>query len=371
MIVLDILFIAPLPPPTTGQSVACKVFYDDILRCGHKIRLIDISKGTFKQGFDSIRRVFEVIEIFKRVITNSAAVDLIYITPSESIAGNLKDIFLYALLWRKLHLTHLHLHGGGGMREILSRTHPILRWLNSIFIKRMASVIVLGDRHVSIYKEIIAENRIKVVKNFAPDDSFASDEEFEEKWKKIDPLRVLFLSNLIPGKGYEFLSQAIRSLAPDVARKYFFHFAGGFESESDKSIFLRSISRCENIKYHGTILGQEKRELLQSAHILCLPSYLPEGQPISILEAYAAGCAVITTDCGGIFDIFTPEENGFEVELNSWSSIAHILSTAALMPAKLNFIALKNMHVARLKFRRGLHLENMRENLRILPVSQK
>jgi len=48
-------------------------------------------------------------------------------------------------------------------------------------------------------------------------------------------------------------------------------------------------------------------------YIFCLPTYYPnEGQPISILEAMANGCAIVTTDHGGIKDVVT-KENGIFV----------------------------------------------------------
>jgi glycosyltransferase involved in cell wall biosynthesis len=48
-----------------------------------------------------------------------------------------------------------------------------------------------------------------------------------------------------------------------------------------------------------------------------------EGQPISILEAYAAGCIVVTTGQPGILDIFKPYLNGYEIDTNSISDSIH------------------------------------------------
>ena len=69
--------------------------------------------------------------------------------------------------------------------------------------------------------------------------------------------------------------------------------------------------------------GEKKRRLFAEAHVFCLPTYYSyyEGQPISILEAYASGCVVITTDHGGICDIFKDKINGFRVEKRSCLSI--------------------------------------------------
>jgi glycosyltransferase involved in cell wall biosynthesis len=63
--------------------------------------------------------------------------------------------------------------------------------------------------------------------------------------------------------------------------------------------------------YHGDssaciiVDGPGKKNLFSEAHIFCLPTYYPyEGQPIAILEAFASGCVVITTNHSGISDFF-------------------------------------------------------------------
>ncbi|MBW8003473.1 MAG: glycosyltransferase family 4 protein, partial [Planctomycetes bacterium] len=59
-------------------------------------------------------------------------------------------------------------------------------------------------------------------------------------------------------------------------------------------------------------------DLYRSSQVFCLPTYYRyEGQPISIIEAYASGCVVVTTDQGGIGDIFKNNKNGYEVEKES------------------------------------------------------
>lgn len=363
---MNVLFVAPLPPPTTGHSIACEALHDEILARGHKVQLVNLSKPTFKHGVSSVGRIFEILDIARQVFRHAAAADLVYLTPAESIAGNLKDLLLYACLRGKLNRTYLHLHGGGGMKKLLSDAHPRLRKLNAWFIGRMAGVVVLGDRHRSVYRDIIAPDRIGIVKNFAPDETFAADTDFAAKWSgREGPLRLLFLSNLIPGKGYEYLLQAIDALDPAVRRMFAFDFAGGFESEDDKAAFLRDIARHPEIRYHGIALGPAKKNLLHAAHIFCLPSYYPEGQPVSILEAYAAGCSVITTDCGGIFDIFSPDANGFAVEPGSAASIAQTLTRLADARDRLKVQALNNMHAARSSFRREQHLQNLCASLGI------
>ena len=86
-----------------------------------------------------------------------------------------------------------------------------------------------------------------------------------------------------------------------------------------------------------------------------MPSYyhVPEGQPISILEAYASGCVVITTDHGGIKDIFRNNVNGFEVKKGSSISIKSTLVSKLNQSTSLLDIALANRMFVKSKFRKS------------------
>ncbi len=269
-----------------------------------------------------------------------------------------------SVLGRSLRSTYLHLHGGAGMRVLLSDRHPWLRRLNAWFLRRVAGVVVLGDRHLDIYDRLMSPERIHVVRNFAPDELFVSAGELDEKWAETDVLQVLFLSNLLPGKGYEELVQAVGRLPSDLSARYRFNFAGGFESDIAKESFLNAIRPLPNVSYHGTVHGEEKRELLRNAHLFCLPTYYPyEGQPISILEAYAAGCAVATTDHSGIFDIFTPGENGWQVVPRSPESLVEMLATVAACIPEAASVGHANHAAAGASFRREHHLAALRSSL--------
>ena len=51
-----------------------------------------------------------------------------------------------------------------------------------------------------------------------------------------------------------------------------------------------------------------------------------EGQPISILEAYASGCAVLASEQRGIRDVFRYDLNGHESAIGSTASIRSVLA---------------------------------------------
>ena len=124
---------------------------------------------------------------------------------------------------------------------------------------------------------------------------------------------------------------------------------------------MKKVDGFERIHYHGIIEGSDKKDLFARAHIFCLPTYYSyyEGQPMSILEAYASGCPVITTDHGGIRDIFKDGVNGFEVQKKSSKSIKLVIEKIIDNIGQLLPIALSNRKTAHNKYRKSNHISSM------------
>jgi glycosyltransferase involved in cell wall biosynthesis len=348
---MTILFIGPLPEPVTGQSIACRVLFD-ALRTEHRVELVDLSKKDFRQGLSSTTRVVEIGRILWRIWRTRRRADVIYLTVSQSLAGNLKDLCIYSLCYRQLGRLITHLHGGAGMERIMLGDRAVLRRLNAYFLRRLGAAVVLGQSHVRIYQGVVPDARIHVVPNCAEDSFFTTLERIDDKFMQINPLRLLFLSNLLPGKGHDELVHAYLALDGSTRASIRIDFAGGFESDRHKEAFLRKVAGADGIQYHGTVAGERKRSLLDQAHVFCLPTYYPyEGQPVSILEAYASGCAVITTNHSGIRDVFRPEVNGFEVAQRSVADLRSAIERAAAEPERLRQMATRNLQTATANYR--------------------
>jgi glycosyltransferase involved in cell wall biosynthesis len=356
---MTVLFVGPLPEPTTGQSLACKVLLDELLK-KYPVEVVDLNKKEFLAGLMSLGRVGEVLGIAWRIWRRRRRCKAIYFTIAESLAGNLKDLLIYVACMPQLSKTVIHLHGGAGMRRILSNEHRILRWINHWFLRRLGGVIVLGRRHLPLYQGVVAPQRLHVVANFAQDYLFVDAAAVDRKFAATRPLRILFLSNLLPGKGHEELVSAYSALEPLEREAVKLDFAGSFESAEDQARFLASIAPWPGVKYHGSVGGERKRRMFANAHVFCLPTYYPyEGQPISILEAYASGCAVITTDHSGIFDTFTDGVNGWAVAKRSVDSLRRTLQRAVASSAELHAIAQANLDMASREYRTSVYTDRL------------
>ena len=71
--------------------------------------------------------------------------------------------------------------------------------------------------------------------------------------------------------------------------------------------------------------AKEEAGFLASSSLFVLPSYF-EGQPLSLLQAMAAGMCCITTDCCGQKDIVINKKTGFLFDVGSYEQLASAIT---------------------------------------------
>ena len=351
----NILFIAPIPPPISGHSLVSKILFKYLSK-KNKVNLINLVYNSDSKGNFTFKRLFSVFSIFQKITKSSNLTTHIYLTISESVLGNIKDIIIYILLFKKLNKLIIHLHGGSIGREIFQK-YRILKSINSFFYKRISCVIISGRSHQSIFSMVKNEN-IYIVPNFVQDNLFI-DNSFCNKFQNINKIKVLYISSMDFKKGYWDLLIAIEGILRLFPNSYEFNFAGKFESKKDKEYFINRINSNPNIIYHGFVDDSKKKKLLHESHVFCLPTRYFEGQPISILEAYASGCVVLTTSKPGILDIFEDNKNGYIIDDKSPSSIKKNIIKLQKNNTNLEKIAQTNLKLATENFQQDTYCKRI------------
>jgi len=350
---MNILFIAPIPPPIDGQSKASKVLFDRLIIDKHNVAVINLTKKNgLRNSFNSLIRVFSIISILCKIWHRRRGNDIIYLSLAESFFGNLRDLFIYSICFNSIDKFYIHMLGGAGMKEILE-SKGLQRRINKFFISKVGGVFVEGSLNFDVFSKVIDKWKIHIVPNFSEDYLFANDNEIDEKFYDTSIIKILYLSNLLPGKGYDELVDAYIGLTAKSKQQIEIVFVGSFQAEKDKFNFFEKISNHKNLKYLGQFIdGEKKRELFCKSHIFCLPTYYAyEGQPISILEAYATGCVVITSNHSGIPFVFSDEINGYIVEKQSIISLQNAIDKALNDRIKLKSIAFTNRNIALEKYK--------------------
>jgi glycosyltransferase involved in cell wall biosynthesis len=121
---------------------------------------------------------------------------------------------------------------------------------------------------------------------------------------------VLCVSRMIRNKGILQLVEAARILHREGLR-FELLLVGDIDEDNPTSLTREELRSSE---VDGTAKWLGKRldvpELLNNADIFCLPTYYREGLPRALVEASAAGCAIVTTDVPGCRDVVVDGVNG-------------------------------------------------------------
>lgn len=321
-----ILILGPLPGELNGQTIANRTLYNG-LRCKYEVDKINTLKETefldkSRQGKFSLKKFFKISkELFgelKKILIKKY--DVVYMTSGQSFLGFMRfsPYMLFCIIRNIPYYNHIH---GGYFRNMYNAQSKFKQKLLKFFIKRSAGMIVLGNSLKIMFDGIIPDDKVFICENGVEDEVVATREEIKEKlkgFKKYDKKKVLYLSNLMVEKGILDLLKASEEFNDNEIE---INLAGAIEP-SIKTQIENYLKKYPNkIKYHGIVKGKEKKKLLLENYIFILPSY-DEGQPLSILEAYLNGCAVVTDQSvGGIKDIFEKNKNGIHIKSKDVYSI--------------------------------------------------
>lgn len=333
-----VLLIGPISPPVTGCSVVNDLVLEKLnQKEGFRCKVINraypefneaIGMFSFKKLFFYISQYFQAYKIFSSDIT--------YIAIGLTFLGVLKDapfIFISKLIGKQV---VIHVHG-----NYLKTQYTLL----SGFKKNLFHYTLSRANKGIVSSERLKEN----LTPFLTDDNIFSIPYFIEKNLKnitkkdvvnTNGLNILYLSNLMEGKGVFDLFEALKILS-ERHIPYKAKIIGGIDSKHQKKIFdyMRLNS---NIEYSKPIRAQEKIDAYLASNVFVLPTYYKmEGQPIALLEAMLTGHIIITTDHAGILDICN-ENNGYIVNKKSPSQIADKLEYIGINISKFKDMMINN-----------------------------
>ena len=328
-----ILLIGILPPPINGQALAFQALAREM-----RVEILIISGKRNINTWRKISKIFNFIGLlFKLIYKLLSKRYVVYHTISQSREGFLRD-FLIVIISKFLGskvIVHIH---GGNYDGFYQTQKPLIQQQIRQMLMQTRLIIVLSEGMRKMFDfEPLLFSKIKVIKNGLP--WSIENNSLKNKELPIDnnsPIKIIFLSNLIESKGYLDVLEATSLLVNDYGYDIKTDFCGEFIQYDDaqkfktlseaKQYFHEFIDRnnlINRVEYHGIVDLEKKKELLKEAHFFVLPTnYINEGQPISIIEAMAYSCLVITTDYRGISEMVNNYESGIYVKYNSPKEIA-------------------------------------------------
>lgn len=307
---IKVLIVAPALPMVGGQAVQAVRLLDKFreeaelqvdlqpvnpvfLPALQKIKYVRTILTSSKYLFDLLVKIprYDVIHIF------SASYFSFLLAPTPAV--------LIAKLFGKRAI--LNYHSGEAVDHLSN-------W------KTAVPIIRLFDRTI-VPSGYLVDVFAKFGLNAEPIANFINPESFTRRER--DPLRPVFLSN----RNFEELYNVgcvLRAFGI-IQKKYADArlIVAGDGAEKEKIHQLAKGLLLENVEFLGSVQHKEMASLYDRADIYLNGSSI-DNMPNSIIEAFAAGTPVVSTNAGGIPYVVTDDKTGLLVEVNDHEALARM-----------------------------------------------
>jgi glycosyltransferase involved in cell wall biosynthesis len=230
-------------------------------------------------------------------------VDLLHINVAAG-GSALRKAFL-ARLARLLGVPYIvHLHGSR-FHEFWPSAGPYIRHKVDRLFAESSAIIVLGNYWSQLVMAQVpqVENKIIVLPNATAPIRLAREPATDGR------ARISFLGELGKRKGTPQLVEALGRLS---GRQDWTATIAGNGQVQETIALARQLGIQDRVKVPGWLDSAAVHEVLRKTDIFVLPSFA-ENLPMSILEAFACGIAVVATPVGAVADVIAHESNGLLV----------------------------------------------------------
>ncbi len=194
-------------------------------------------------------------------------------------------------------------------------------------LRRAEAIVVPSTAHLALSRELKGfEDKVVVI-------PFGID---EGRWELVpppppgNPPRALFIGQLVPFKGVDFLLRALE-LVPDLR----LDIVGDGPERNRLRTMADALAISDRVKFWGEYPDEDLPRRMADADFLVLPSVTVEEMfGMVLLEAMAAGRPVITTAVpSGVREVNVAGETGLEVPIRDPVALAEAMKCLADDPA--------------------------------------
>lgn len=322
---MNICVFASIPPPMVGSSQCVQYLLECDLDPDILIHHIDTSLNVRVDtlGVFSLKKIFQSIKLFFNLATCITKNNCVYtvITPAFKRIPFIRDsiaIFTAVFFGSKV-ILWIH---ANNFKDFYDDASFFYKIFIKIVLNRADFIVSIGNAIENSFNSVDIKAKKVIIPNAIP--HIYNNSEVN---KAGDSIRVLWLSNMLKEKGWEWLLKS----ASDLVNLYNveFIFAGAPSNDSPIGYIETAFKKHSShgrIKYLGPIYGAEKENLFSSADIFCLPTcYSVEAFPLVLLEAMRAGLPVISTAIGAIPEVIINNAGGIILDGMEQSELSNAL----------------------------------------------
>ncbi len=326
-----LLFVGAFPPrdsPIVGGNVAdCRALLHSSFAERLRLVLVDSSREAVPapllvRAFRAAWRAPRFLAAFHREEPDAM---LLF----ASFGMSFVEKALYAAYARALGVPSLLSVRSGHFID-QSRRSRAFRVLARVLLAAPARLVCQGRRWQDLFEGTFAvpRRRCPVV------DAWVASEDLlrigrERSPRPEDRVVLLFLGVLEWSKGLAELIEAVERLRADPAVPRLELVLGGrgrAEEALRRSVERRGLGSV--VHFAGVLSGEARIDAFRRSDVLVLPSHT-EGLPNAMIEAMAAGLAVVVTSVGSIPDVIVDGENGILVPPGDAEALAQALARVA------------------------------------------
>lgn len=253
-------------------------------------RCVDLTYiGTMVDG-SAAAKLLKGFQALVRFLIALPGTDIVHLNMAADASCYRKLIFMQIALWFHKKIV-IHEHGGDFQGFYYERCSEKRRSYIKKMLNRADLFLVLTNVWKDFFSDIVERDKIHVLQNAVP----------VPKTPKTDysSHTAVFLGRLCPEKGVGELLDCVETVQKQIPD---FHLImGGFWENGTEELQKKAkeLEAQGIIECPGWVSAKQRSELFEKSSIFVLPTWF-EGQPVSLLEAMAAGMCSLTTAVGGI-----------------------------------------------------------------------
>ena len=320
----SVAVVGRFPPPLDGQAVVTATLAGLLDRRGegpYDVRRFNLSapEGDVRADISRAARLGHYLSSGRRLrrwLAEAPPGPVLWPAVSPSLLGHLRDLAtvlpacgdrpLYAIVHR------------GDFHRLFERAAT--RHTAPRLVRRVSGIVFNSPALAERCAAWVPEAKRPVVPNSIGPDVAASAEEAAARLADPPdgrPLRLLYLSGMIPTKGYlvvlDAVAELVRRGVPVEAT-----FAGRWPDAGAERAFharAEASGAARAVRHLGGVRDRDRvRRLYLAADLLLLPTTYPvEAQPLTIIEALSAGTPVVATPHASIPEMIGDGTSGLLV----------------------------------------------------------
>ncbi len=304
---IKVALVAPSMKNVGGQSIQAKRLLDAFTD-NDEIELVFVPNNpeTSFQNIKFFRTIFTSLKFWSSLFFKIPKADIVHVFSSGTtsyIISTIPPLVAAKLFGKKIVLNY---HTGE------AETH-LKNWKRTAkpTMKEFDRIVVPSDFLVDVFAKF--DLKAEAIFNFVESENF--------KFRARNPLKPVFLSNRNFERHYKIADvlRAFKLIRQKMTEAKL--IVAGYGSEETKLKKLAEDLKLENAEFVGRVEQGEMPNIYDSADVY-LNSSIVDNMPLSIIEAFACGLPVVSTDAGGIPYIIRNGETGLLVEANDYEALA-------------------------------------------------